>query len=48
MNLFKIKNDLESITDNAIKHGKSKEQIKQLIKVYLEESKKKINPDNLL
>jgi len=41
--LLKVQQDLEKIVDNAYKQGKTHEQVKQMIKVYLKESKRKVN-----
>jgi hypothetical protein len=38
-------NELKKIVSNMQKQGKSQEQIKQAISVYLMESKNKINPN---
>lgn len=38
--LIKVKNDLEKISSNAYKQGKSDEQVRQLIFRYLDESKR--------
>lgn len=43
MYFWKVMNDLKKITSNLQKQGKTDEQIKQAIRIYLEESKKKIN-----
>jgi hypothetical protein len=43
--LVKVIEDLEKLTENLRKQGKTKEQIKLAIGIYLEESKKKINPN---
>jgi len=46
--VFKIKHDLEKIRDSAYRQGKTKEQVKQLISVYLTESKRKMNKDKMI
>lgn len=43
--MYKVMFDLKRIANNLRKQGKTDEQIKNSVSVYLKESKRKINPN---
>lgn len=44
--VYQVMQETKSLATNLRNQGKSEEQIKQAINVYLSETKKKINPHN--
>lgn len=46
MQLYPSMDKVRKIADNAYKQGKTDEQVKQLVSVFLIQSKKKLNPLN--